>query len=224
MTALLAFAVLWLALHLGVSGTALRGALVGRIGENPFRGLFSLAALVLIVALCLAYARSETVPLWFAPEWLRWALVALMLPACVLLAGSFARGPTAAGGEKLPGGEVKGMQRITRHPMNMAFAIWAAVHVIGTGDAAGLVLFGTFFITAAAGMPSIDRKSAARDPAGWVAFAHVTSVLPFAAILSGRNRLAAAEIGWLVPLAGLVLWVALLVFHRGIFGVAPVPI
>jgi uncharacterized membrane protein len=117
---------------------------------------------------------------------------------------------------------VHGIQRVTRHPMMVSFTIWAAVHVIGNGDAAGLVFFGTFLITAVAGMPSIDRKGAARDAAAWATLAGSTSIVPFAAILGGRNRFVAAEVGWLVPATGVVLWAALLVFHRTLFGVAPV--
>lgn len=95
--------------------------------------------------------------------------------------------------------------------------------MIGTGDLAGLIFFGTFFITAAAGMPSIDRKTAARDPAGWERLARSTSILPFAAILAGRNRFAAAEIGWLIPALGAALWAGTLLLHRGVFGISPLP-
>jgi uncharacterized membrane protein len=61
--------------------------------------------------------------------------------------------------------------------------------VLGNGDAASLLFFGAFLLTALAGMPSIDAKVAARDPEGWRHFAAATSILPFGAIASGRNRL-----------------------------------
>ena len=37
----------------------------------------------------------------------------------------------------------------------------------------------------------------------------------------GRNRFVLSEIGWMPPVVGLILWAALLHFHRGIFGVSP---
>ena len=42
--------------------------------------------------------------------------------------------------------------------MLWSFAIWAAVHIIGNGDAAAIIFFGAFLVTALAGMPSIDAK------------------------------------------------------------------
>ena len=46
-----------------------------------------------------------------------------------------------------------------------------------------------------------------------------TSILPFGAILAGRNRLVLAEIGWLAPLLALIGWAAVLHFHARFFGV-----
>ena len=116
MRSLAIFALLWLAVHLGVSGTRVRNSFAERLGERAFRGAFAFAALVLIVALSRAYATAPSLRLWFTPGWLRWVLVAAMLPASVLLVLSFRRNPTAAGGEALLGQEPHGIQRVTRHP------------------------------------------------------------------------------------------------------------
>ncbi|MBX9701395.1 MAG: NnrU family protein [Acetobacteraceae bacterium] len=214
-------ALLWLGLHIGVAGTALRGVAVARLGTGGFRAGFSIASVVAIALLVLAWRAAPAEPLWFAPGWLRWLLAVAMLPAFVLFVASFRRNPTAAGGGPLIGAEVTGIQRVTRHPMLWSFAIWAAVHVVGNGDLASLVFFGTFLVTALAGMPSIDAKLAARQPEGWPRLAAATSILPFGAILTGRNRLDLREIGWVSPAAGLVLWLALLHLHVPLFGVMP---
>jgi uncharacterized membrane protein len=211
-------ALLWLFIHIGVSGTRLRDAVVARLGERGFVIGFSIASVVSIVLLVMAWQRAETVFLWSAPPALRWLLAALMLPAFILFMASHRRNPTAVGGKGL-GEEPRGIQRLTRHPMLWSFAIWAAVHLVGNGDTASLVFFGVFLVTALAGMPSIDAKLARRHGAAWEAFAARTSVLPFGAIATGRNHLAPAEIGWMPPLAGFVLWALLLHFHRHIFGV-----
>ena len=115
------------------------------------------------------------------------------------------------------------MLRVTRHPMLWSFAIWSAVHVAAEGDLVSLLFFGAFGVTALLGMPSIDRKVARRDPAGWSRLAARTSVLPFGAILGGRNRLVLREVGWVVPLVGLGLGGALLALHPWLFHAAPVP-
>lgn len=218
MTLLILAAALWVFVHVGISGTRLRDSAVAQLGEGRFMLAFSIGSVVSIVLLVLAWQNAETTFLWSAPAWLRWVLAILMLPAFVLFMASHKRNPTAVGNKGL-GEEPRGIQRITRHPMLMSFALWALVHVIGNGDAASLVFFGAFLVTAVAGMPSIDAKLARRHGAAWQGFAAKTSILPFGAILAGRNRLVLAEIGWMPPVIGFVLWAALLHFHRGIFGV-----
>lgn len=218
MILLILAALLWLFLHIGVSGTALRDAAVAKLGEKRFVLAFSGASVVSIVLLVMAYNGAETGFLWAAPGWLRWILAVVMLLAFVLFMASHKRNPTAMGNKGL-GDEPRGIQRITRHPMLWSFAIWAGVHLIANGDTASLVFFGAFLVTALAGMPSIDAKLARRHGATWEGFARQTSILPFGAIAAGRNRLALAEIGWMPPVVGLVVWAALLHFHRGLFGV-----
>jgi uncharacterized membrane protein len=106
--------------------------------------------------------------------------------------------------------------------MLWSFALWAAVHIIGSGDTGAIVFFGTFLVTALVGMPSIDAKLARRDPATWQALSAVTSIVPFAAIAQGRNRFVPREIGWLAPTIAVVVWVAVLHLHPWLFGVVPV--
>jgi uncharacterized membrane protein len=218
MTLLILAAALWVFVHVGISGTRLRDAAVASLGEKRFMLAFSLGSVVAIVLLVLAWRGAETTFLWAAPAWLRWILAALMLPAFVLFMASHKRNPTAVGNKGL-GEEPRGIQRVTRHPMLMSFALWGLVHVLGNGDSASLVFFGAFLVTAVAGMPSIDAKLARRHGAAWEGFAAKTSIIPFGAILAGRNRLVLSEIGWMPPVVGFVLWAAMLHFHRSFFGV-----
>ena len=213
----------WLAIHLGLAGTRLRDAVVARIGEGPFRVLFSLLSIAAIWFLIRAWAKAPTVPVWYSPGWLRWILVFVMLPAFVLFVASLSgRNPTMVGGENTTGQQVRGIQRVTRHPMLWSFALWAAVHVAGNGDAASILFFGAILVSALAGMPSIDAKLARRNPALSQTLSTATSIIPFVAIAEGRNRLVASEIGWVTPLIGVAAWAVLLRLHPLLFGVAPV--
>jgi uncharacterized membrane protein len=224
MNLLILAGVLWLALHIGLAGTALRGVIAGRIGDQGFRGLFSLASIAVFSLLVYAFIHAPRTLLWVAPEGLRWVLVLLMLPALFLLLGSLftvSLKPEDAGTRR---DAARGVLRLTRHPMMCAFTLWAALHIVGTGELAATVFFGAFLLTAAAGMPSIDAKFARRNPAAWPRIAAETSILPGGAILAGRNHLVWAEIGWLLPLASLALWAVLLLMHQKMFGVAPVPL
>jgi uncharacterized membrane protein len=224
MRSLIVFALLWLALHIGLSGTSLRGALVVRLGERGFRGAFAAASALLLAALVVAYHNAEGALLWAAPDWLRWLTVLAMLPACVLFVGSLSPGnPTMVGTAGAGAAAARGIFRVTRHPMLCSFAIWSGAHALTNGDAASLVFFGTFLLTVLGGIPSIDGKLARRDPANWAALAAVTSRMPFAAIVAGRNRLSLPEVGWKPPILGTMLWVVLLFVHPYVLGAPALP-
>jgi uncharacterized membrane protein len=222
---LLTAAVLWVAVHIGVAGTRLRDAIVARIGQGPFRGLFVVASFVLLGWLAWSFGHAGPVRvLWVAPRWLALLMMLLMLPALVLFVCSVTTpNPTSVAGRhalESPNPAI-GILRVTRHPMLWAFALWGIVHLAVLGTASAAVLTGAIIVTAFAGMPSLDAKYARRNPERWPAFAAGTSILPFAAIARGRNRLVLSEIGWWRPSLAVVLWVALIALHPWAFGVDP---
>lgn len=222
-------ALFWLLIHLGVAGSALRGVLIARLGDNGFRGLFSLLSAIGLAGLIWGYGAArgaENVALWSAPRWLHWLALLLMLPASMLLAGALTvPNPGLVGADKLlaRAEAARGMLRVTRHPMLVAFALWALVHLAANGDLASALLFGSVLVVALAGMRSIDAKRARSMPADWPRFAAVTSILPFAAIAAGRNRLVLAEL-WLPIALGAAVWLALAWLHPLLIGVRALPI
>jgi uncharacterized membrane protein len=223
MIPLLLAALLWIGLHVGIAGTRARAGLVAKLGERGFRGAFSLASAVAITLLVLAWRNAATTSLWVVPPALAWVLVAVMLLAFILFAGSLmARNATSLGQDAALSAEPRGALRITRHPMLWAFALWGAVHMVGNGDSASMIFFGAFLLTAAFGMPSLDAKVAARDPSAWAGFAARTSVLPFGAVAAGRNHIVWRELAW-PALVGLLAWAAMLHLHPVVFGVSPIP-
>jgi uncharacterized membrane protein len=222
MLLLVVAALVWLGIHIGISGTRLRDRLVRSTGEVPFRGLFSALSILAIIFLISAFNRAPTVPLWFAPGWLRWCLVLAMLPAFLLFVASIStRNPSLVGAGSTAT-QPHGMIRVTRHPMLWSFALWAAIHMIGSGEASALLFFGAFLITSLAGMPSIDAKMARRDPTNWQSLSATTSVVPFAAIAAHRNTFVWHEIGSIRALVAIAAWAALLWLHALVFGVAPI--
>lgn len=221
-------ALFWLFIHLVIAGSPLRGVLIARLGDNGFRGLFSLLSAIGLAGLIWGYGAArgaENLALWSAPLWLHWLVDLAMLPTSVLIAGALTvPNPGLVGAEKLLAREepARGMLRVARHPMLVAFALWALLHLMVNGDLASLLLFVAVLIVAAAGMLSIDRKRARAMPADWPRFAAVTSILPFAAIAAGRNRLVMPEL-WLPLALGAGVWIGLLLLHPLLIGVPALP-
>lgn len=223
MLELIVAALAWLATHLGLGSAPLRGAIASRIGEGPFRGLFSLLALGMLWWLISAWSHApRDLWLWAPAPWQRLVpIVAMPFALILLVCGLAGPNPTAAGQEARVGdpASVRGILRITRHPVQWAILIWALSHAVANGDAATLVLVSAIAATSALGMHLMDRKLAARLGDAWSGFARATSVLPFAAIAAGRNRLRLAEIGIVRPLVGLLAYGALMHFHAWFAGV-----
>lgn len=222
MTTLALAALAFTAMHLLISGTALRGVLVARIGERPYQGLFSLASAGVLGWLIWAYARVRQPAPTALAEW-GWLAGALVLVAFALVVlGLLTPGPTIVGGEKLMSREdpARGIHRVTRHPFLWGVALWAAVHLACNPGTANLLFFGTFLVVAGAGTFSIDAKRARAFGDAWRRYAGLTSNIPFAAIAQKRNRLVPAEIGWLGPAITVAVFVLFALLHARFFGVS----
>ncbi len=227
MTPLVTFAIAmatFILLHSAIAGSPLRSTLVRAIGEPAYRGVFSLSSIAAFAWVVMGYGAARGDPanaeLWTAPDAARPVAIGLVSIGLVIgFAGLLTPSPTAVGFEGMLAKDepAKGMTRITRHPFLVGASLWGAGHLIVNGDRAAIVLFFGIFYVALSGMRSIDRKRRIRDPEGWAKFAAVTSVIPFAAIVQGRNRLAFGETAPQVFLA-LVIVCALVWFHATLFG------
>jgi uncharacterized membrane protein len=207
----------FLLIHFGVSGTRLRDALTGKLGEQPYRGLFSLASLAGIGWIIYAYRRAPLIPTWgFLPGMRPAAYVLVFVAFLFAVIGVLTPSPTQVGTEsRLDPAAARGIVRITRHPFLWGVSLWAATHLIVNGDLASLVLFGSLFVLAIGGTASIDAKRRRRFAQRWREFASATSSVPFAAIARGDNRLApaVAEIGAWRFLAAIVLYIGAFYLH-----------
>jgi uncharacterized membrane protein len=214
---LIAACAYFLLIHFGVSGTRLRDALTERVGEGPYRGLFSLASLAGLAWMIYAYRRAPLLPTWgFVPGFRPAAYVLVFIAFLFAVIGILTPSPTKVGMEsRLDPEAARGMVRITRHPFLWGVGLWALTHLIVNGDVASLILFGTLLVLALLGTASIDAKRRRKFPERWPKFAQATSSVPFAAIARGGNRLtpALAEIGVGRLLAALALYAAAFYLH-----------
>ncbi len=210
--------------HLLLSSARPRGALVARLGEGGFLGLYSLVALATLAWAILAYDAVSPGPfLWIPGPGLRHLPLLVMPLSLILVVGGVAtRNPSAVGMEAALQAEdpVRGVLRITRHPVQWGIMLWAAVHIVANGDGASVLFFGGFLALAALGSVHLDRRLAASHGQAWRHFATATSHLPFLAMARGHQRLVPRELAVAVA-GGLGAFVVLLALHPHLFGARP---
>lgn len=156
MTLLILGLVLFLGVHsVRVVGEGWRSELRGRLGENAYKGLYSVVSIVGFALIVWGYgaARQAPVPLWEPPVWTRHLAALLTLPAFVMLAAAY-----------VPGNAIKAK---LRHPMVLGVKAWALAHLLANGTLADLLLFGGFLAWAVLSF----RAARQRDRAGQVVYA-----------------------------------------------------
>jgi uncharacterized membrane protein len=219
-----AAAAFWFGIHAIVSGhLGVRGALVAKIGERGFRGLFSLLSVVALAWIIMAYVGAPVVEVFQPTKGMKHLSFTLVLIAFLFaVLGVLTPNPSSVGQELLLAREnpAVGIQRVTRHPFLWGVMLWSAGHLISNGDAASLLFFGSFLLTAAVGTVQIDAKRRRLQPDNFARYEAATSNLPFAAILSKRTKIALGEIGYWRIAVALGLYGVALYLHT-LFGHSP---
>jgi len=222
MSAVVLVALLWVLFfgtHVGFATAPVRSRLVDRFGERGFAILFSTIASLAFVALVSGYAavRTEGPPgLGLGQGRLLGAVLYSVVGFGVVLmiAGLWwypsSNYAISTGRVR----EARGVTRVTRHPFFVGLACLGLAHVLLAPKLVGAIFMGGFALQALVGARHQDRKlAAARGPA-YAAFLAETSVVPFAAIRAGRQRLAIDELPW----RGIAVAVVVLRYvHEGIF-------
>lgn len=220
---LLLFWVAFAGSHVVLSSAGVRPALVRRVGALGFLGLYSLVALATFLPLVQVFAAHKHAGplLWTTlgpPVLARGLNHVLMAAAFCLLVGSLLPGSTPPSAMQARGPVVaRGLTRITRHPMLVAFALFGLAHLLVNGNLGDLVFFGGFPLFAWIGARHQDARKA-RDLPGYGELVASTSLVPFAAIVGGRQRLVMAELPVAALLLGLALTVVIRLLHPRLFG------
>ena len=150
MTLLLAGLVLFLGSHsVRIFADDWRARRIAALGQNGWKGLYSLVAVAGFVMIVYGYAEARQAPvvLYSAPVWTRHLAALLTLPAFVLLAAAY-----------VPGTRIK---RAVGHPMVLAVKIWALAHLIANGMLADVLLFGSFLAWAVLDYMAARRRDRA---------------------------------------------------------------
>ncbi len=167
--------VIFLGAHVFVTMRGERAKLVAKIGEWPYRGLFSLVSILGIALIAYGFASYRAagmVMLWNPPAWTRHIVVALMWPASIMVAAAYIRGNIA---------------RVLKHPLLVAVKTWAFAHLCANGDLGGVILFASVLAWAVFDRITLKRRAdpgAPPIPAG-----------------GGKNDLIAIIVGTIIYLA-----------------------
>lgn len=186
--------ILFLGLHLLPTSPELRDGLKERVGEVPYRIIFSLLSIVGLVIIILGFHKLQLHPgknpiLWDPPVWTRHIAVGLMLPAMILLVAAV-----------IP----SRIRSAAKHPMLAAIKIWALAHLLANGDLGGILLFGSFLAFAVYDRISVKRRGV-RGPFGDASPASLLNDV-------------------IVVVLGIALYAALLFGgHQWLIGVSPMP-
>jgi len=177
--------VVGLAIFLGVHSVSIvapgwRAATVARLGERPWKGLYSLASAVGLVLIVVGFgmARRDPVVLYTPPAALRHLSLVVMLPVFPLLFAAY-----------LPGR----IRAAAKHPFLVAVKLWALAHLLANGTLADVLLFGAFLVWAVADRISVKRRPAAET--------HEVPAAP-----PGAANDAIALIGGLLVYVVFILW------------------
>lgn len=185
MALLLAGITVWFAVHLfpAVAPTSRENAIF-KLGENAYKGIFSL--LVLTALLMIVFGWKSSVPTTvYGPPVAPGLLSSSMVFAAFVLFFSSSFDSHA--------------KRILRHPQMAGTLLWAAAHLLTSGDSRSLALFGGFAAWALLEIVLCNRRDGPR------------AELPAASL---KFDLAAIVVGG-------AAWALVGHFHLKLFGVAP---
>jgi len=124
-----------------------------RLGENAWKGIYSLLSIVGFVLIVWGYGQAHVQPLvlWPSATWTRHLAALLTIPAFILLVAAY-----------IPGNAIKSR---LHHPMVLGVKTWALAHLVANNTLADLLLFGGFLGWAVASFMAARRRD---DAAGTV--------------------------------------------------------
>ncbi|TFH85101.1 NnrU family protein [Billgrantia azerbaijanica] len=162
--------ILGLVIFLGVHSVRIvaeewRQAQIARLGEGPWKGLYSLASIVGLALAIWGYGlmRLDPVWVWTPPAGLRHLVALLMIPAFILLVAAY-----------VPGNAIKTK---LGHPMILAVKVWAFAHLLANGRLGDIVFFGAFLLWAVFDFRAARRREQPAMPAPRMAASIATLVI-----------------------------------------------
>ena len=154
MTKLVLGVLLWSFVHLiPAIAVDFRKNLIDRLGENSYKGVFTLFMILAIYLIISGWKATLPVSLYIPPLWGRHLTALLVLLGFILF---FAPYPP------------NNLKRIIRHPQLTGVALWGLGHLFANGEARSIALFGGLAAWAIIEIMALNRRDGAwvkPDPA-----------------------------------------------------------
>ena len=148
MTILILGLILFLGIHAFTTVRPARAAVIGRLGEGPYKGLYSLVAAIGLVLIVWGFGRYRSggyVQVWDPPSRIFHPVALVLLWfAFVALVATYA-----------PPSKIKAT---LRHPMLVAVKAWALSHLLVNGDLGSMLLFGSLLAWAIYDRIAVKRR------------------------------------------------------------------
>jgi uncharacterized membrane protein len=136
--------VVFFGIHLLPAFPNVRQSYVDKLGELPYKGIFAFISLIGFALIVMGKADAPYIPIWEPPQFMAHLTKLLMLPAFVLVVAAY-----------IP----SNIKLKVRHPMLVGVKFWALGHLLSNGDAASILLFGSFLAYAVFDMIRANKRS-----------------------------------------------------------------
>src|SRR5580698_6920249 len=144
----------FLGLHsVSIIAPAWRDAQVARLGEGPWKGIYSVVSIASLVLMIYGYgiARQSPIVLSSPPAGLRDLTLLLMLPVFPLFIAAY-----------FPGR----IKTLAKNPMLLSVQLWALAHLLANGTLNDVVLFGAFLAWGVIDHISVKHRAGVRAVPG----------------------------------------------------------
>lgn len=131
-----------------------RRAQIAKLGEGPWKGLYSLVSVVGLALAIWGFGMTRTDPVfvWFPPAGMVHLVALLMIPAFILLVATYVPGNT--------------LRARLKHPMLLSVKIWAFAHLLANGRLGDIIFFLAFLAWATLAFRAARQRDRAMPDTG----------------------------------------------------------
>lgn len=120
---------LFFGIHLVPAFEETRAALISKLGEGGYKGVFSVISFAGLGLMIWGYSQTPHYTVYSPPAWGYYLTLVAMVLSLIILAGAHMKGS---------------IRKFLKDPMAVGVALWSVGHLFSNGDWASLLVFGSF--------------------------------------------------------------------------------